>query len=246
MNDFVPCVVVPTFDNPGTVRSVVERARELVPEVVLVDDGSGKEGRLLAQRIAREGLAHVVRRGRNGGKGAAVHDGLRRAADLGFTHALQIDADGQHDLSDIPRFLEAAKARPEALILGQPIFDEAAPRSRVVGRLVTRFWTTIETGGRVIADALCGFRVYPIRAALAARPRSRRMEYDVEIAVRMYWAGTPIVNLPTRVRYLPREMGGVSHYRLVRDNVLMSRTHAVLATEAPFRLLARAARKKAR
>jgi glycosyltransferase involved in cell wall biosynthesis len=214
--------------------------------VIIVDDGSAPPGRKVARQLAREGLALLVRRGQNGGKGAAVHDGLRRANDLGFSHALQVDADGQHDLADIPRFLEAARSHPEALITGQPLFDESAPRSRIIGRLVTKLWTTLETGGLAIADPMCGFRIYPVAAALAARPRSRRMEYDVEIAVRMFWNGSPIVNVPTRVRYLPVEQGGVSHYRLVKDNVLMSLTHARLVNEAPARLVVRWVKERAR
>lgn len=211
------CAVIPTYDNPGTIRAVVEQVRAHVP-VVVVDDGSGAEGRRAVDALAREGLAHVVIRARNGGKGAAVKDGFRQARALGFTHVLQIDADGQHDVRDLPRFLAAVEAEPEALVLGDPVFDENAPPVRVRGHRFCRIWTTLATGGPVIGDVLCGFRVYPLEASMRLDCGSR-MEFDAEIAIRLVWAGCKVVNLPTRIRYLSAEEGGVSHFRLFRDNV---------------------------
>jgi glycosyltransferase involved in cell wall biosynthesis len=230
------CAVVPTYDNPLTIRAVVERIRAHVPDVVVVDDASGPAGRDAVDAIVRDGVARVFRRDRNGGKGAAVRDGLRAAHALGFTHAIQIDADGQHDLADLPRFLAAASADPEALVLGWPVFDAGAPASRVHGRLISRFWTDLETGGRTIADPLCGFRVYPLAAAVRAGARADRMGFDPEIAVRMVWHGSRVVNLPTRIRYLTPEEGGVSHFRMFRDNAEISWTHARLCAGALLRL----------
>ncbi len=231
------CALIPTYDNPRTVRAVVERVRAHVADVVVVDDGSAEAGREAVRALERDRLAHVVRREVNGGKGAAVKDGLAAARDLGFTHAIQIDADGQHDVDDIPRFLAAARADPAALVLGCPVFDAGAPRARVRGRLVSRFWTDLETAGRAIADPLCGFRIYPVDAALRAGAGADRMGFDAEIAVRMVWQGCPTVNLPTRVRYLTAEEGGVSHFRMFRDNVEISWSHTRLCATALLRLL---------
>jgi hypothetical protein len=147
------------------------------------------------------------------------------------------DADGQHAVEDVPRLLEAARADPRALVLGQPFFDDSAPNVRRRARLISRFWTDIETCGRVIEDPLCGFRVYPIEAALRSGARGNRMDFDPEIAVRMSWLGCPVVNVRTRVRYLSAEEGGVSHFRMFRDNVLISWCHTRLVTLALFRLL---------
>ncbi len=230
------CAVVPTYDNPLTIRAVVERIRARVPDVIVVDDASGPAGREAVAALERDGLARVVRRERNGGKGAAVRDGLRAAHDLGFSHAVQIDADGQHDLEDLPRFLSAASADPEALVLGCPVFDAGAPASRVRGRQISRFWTNLETGGRTIADPLCGFRVYPLGVAVRARARADRMGFDPEIAVRMVWLGARVVNVATRIRYLTAEEGGVSHFRLFRDNAEISWTHARLCAGALLRV----------
>jgi glycosyltransferase involved in cell wall biosynthesis len=230
--DFRPCVLIPTFDNPLTVRDVVEGVRKHVTDVIVVDDGSGREGEEAVADLGHDGLAHVVRRERNGGKGAAVREGFELARRMGYTHALQVDADAQHALDDIPRFLEHAAARPDALILGAPVFDESAPRIRLTGRKITRFWTRFEVGGPTIEDPMCGFRVYPLDAAIAAHSRGNRMEFDIEIAVRMVWRGAPAVNLPTRVRYLPARAGGVSHFRLFRDNVRISWLHTRLVIQA--------------
>ncbi len=217
------CAIIPTYDNPCTIRAVVEQVRVHLP-VVVVDDGSGPEARQAVEALGREGLAHVHLRARNGGKGAAVKDGFREAHALGFTHALQIDADGQHDVADLPRFLEAARRNPGALVLGEPLFDETAPRGRVRGHRFCHIWTTLATGGPHIRDALCGYRVYPLEPALRT-PCGDRMEFDVEIAIRLVWAGCPVVNLPTRVRYPSAEEGGVSHFRLFRDNVRIVSRH---------------------
>jgi len=236
MTEFRICGLVPTYDNPLTIRSVVERVRAHLADVIVVDDGSADPGRIAVEALGREGLARVLRRSRNGGKGAAVKDGLRFAAELGFTHCLQIDADGQHDAGDIPRLLAASRARPDALILGQPVFDGSAPSLRRKARLISRFLTDLQTGKRVIQDPLCGFRVYPVQAANRISGCGDRMDFDIEIAVRMIWNGCPVVNVPTLVRYLTAAEGGVSHFRMFRDNLLISWAHTKLCTGALARL----------
>ncbi|MCB9565661.1 MAG: glycosyltransferase family 2 protein [Myxococcales bacterium] len=226
---FRPCALIPTYNNPDTVGDVVDRVRAQIPDVVVVDDGSGPAGRAAVEAIGRSGRAHVTHREVNGGKGAAVKTGFRLAAELGFTHALQVDADGQHALEDIPRFLEVAAEHPDALILGAPIYDESAPRSRLIGRKITQFWTNIETHGQVIDDPMCGFRVYPLAAALAIGKTGDRMDFDIEVAVKIAWLGVPVINLPTRVRYFE---GGVSHFDMLWDNVRISWMHTRLAIYA--------------
>jgi len=133
-----------------------------------------------------------------------------------------------------------AREHPEALVTGYPVFDATVPTSRKLGRMITQAWTHIETGGRKIVDPMCGFRVYPIKAALSAGARGDAMDFDIEVAVRMSWAGVEVINLPTRVRYLSESEGGVSHFRLLRDNVAISLAHARLAQQAPLRLTAKA------
>jgi glycosyltransferase involved in cell wall biosynthesis len=238
--------VVPTFDNPLTVRATVERVRRDLPDVIVVDDGSAEPGRLAVESLAGQAQTIVVRQPRNAGKGAAVKAGFDVARRMCFTHVLQVDADGQHDLDDVPRFLEAARKNPEALILGRPVFDESQPRGRGFARKISQFWVSLETGGRAIGDPQCGFRVYPLEAAIAARARGNRMEFDQELPVRMVWRSIPVLNIPTRVRYLSNEEGGVSHFRMVRDNLRISAMHTRLVVEAPIALARRAIRSRRR
>ncbi len=233
---FRPCILIPTYNNAHTIGDVVDAARAHLGDVLVIDDGSDGEARATLGLLAREGRATVRRRPTNGGKGAAVVDGLRLAQELRFTHALQIDGDGQHDLDDIPRFLAAARARPAAMITGRPVFDATAPRSRRIGRLISQFWVSLETAGRVIHDPLCGFRVYPVEATLAARPRAMRMGHDPEVAVKLYWRGAPIINIDTRIKYLSADQGGVSHFHLFWDNLEMSWTHTRLCVQMGPRL----------
>ena len=237
--EFRPCAVIPTYDNPATIGRVTRAVGEHL-EVIVVDDGSAIEGREAVAKLGEEGIAQVHHRAENGGKGAAVHTGFELAREAGYSHVLQVDADGQHALEDIPQFLEVARAQPKSLILGAPRYDESAPMVRKMARQLTRFWTHVETLGPRIEDPMCGFRVYPVAAACrAARRCGRRMDFDIEVAVRMVWDGTSVVNLPTRVHY---PEGGVSHFQMVRDNVRISWMHSRLAMraivwEGPVRLV---------
>ena len=234
---FRPCVIIPSYNNPLTIRRVVLAVKQYVPDVIVVDDGSGTEGREAIAGVGAEQLAVVHHRAANGGKGAAVKDALRLARDAGYTHALQVDADGQHTLEDIPRMIDAACETPDALVLGQPVFDDTAPKARLVGRRITIFWTRLEVGGGAIADPMCGFRVYPLPVSADVSVWGDRMDFDPEIAVRLVWAGVPIRNVETRVRYVSAEDGGVSHFHAFKDNVLISLMHSRLMTMRIMRLL---------
>ena len=236
MPEFRPCILIPTYDNPDTIRDVVLAVRTLCPDVIVVDDASGPENRAAVEMLGEEGLALVTRRERNGGKGAAVKTGFEFAREHGFTHAIQVDADGQHALEDIGTFLEIATEQPEAVILGQPIFDETAPAHRMFLRKVTIFWTRREVGDDRVGDPLCGFRAYPLDAAIATRTIGDRMDFDPEIVVRLAWMGIPIVHVPTRVRYIA---GGVSHWRAFEDNWLIFKMHTRLMYGRVMHLLFR-------
>ena len=228
---FRVCAVIPTYDNALTVRDAVLAVRAHVPDVVLVDDGSGPEGRAVCEALAAEGLAQLVRREVNGGKGAAVKAGFAAARVRGFTHAFQVDADGQHDIACMPDFLRSAREHPEALVLGYPAFDASAPRLRQLGHRFGAFWVALELGRGRVVDTQCGFRVYPLDAALAAHARSDRMDFDIEIVVRLARGGAPVINRPVGVRYLTAQAGGVSHWQPLRDNLRLFRLHSRLCTE---------------
>lgn len=231
---FRPCVLVPTYNNPKTVRKVVSEARRFIKDVVLVDDGSAPEGQAACDAIEAEGLAYVKRRPKNGGKGAAVKTGFEVATQLGFTHAVQVDADGQHDLSRMPAFLAAGQDNPQALILGYPEYDDSVPTVRRIARRFTDFWVALETGRGIIRDAMVGFRCYPLALARQVNAGGNRMDFDVEIAVRMAWAKVPIINVPVGVRYLSADEGGISHFQPFWDNVRFSWLHTRLTTLGVF------------
>lgn len=235
--EFHPCVLIPTYNNPATIRGVVEQARRHVRDVIVIDDGSNAETRAVCDALAVEGLCVVHHHAVNGGKGAAVKTGFRLAKEAGFTHAVQVDGDGQHDLECIPAFVELARERPAALILGFPVYDDTLHKGRYAARLVTRFWNYIEVLGPRIGDSMCGFRVYPIEASIAAGTRGDRMDFDIEIPVRLVWNGVEIRNAPVPVRYLTAEEGGVSHYQTFRDTARISWTHTKLVVEGMVRLL---------
>jgi polyprenyl-phospho-N-acetylgalactosaminyl synthase len=230
------CVLIPTYDNPQTIERVVVAAREHLEEVIVVDDGSGPEGRAACAALSAKGLARVIHREKNGGKGAAVKTGLAAAFDAGFTHAFQIDADGQHQIDAMPAFLEAAAAVPGACILGYPVYGDSVPALRLRARKITSFWVDLEVGGRgIIRDAMVGFRVYPLESIRSLRVKSDRMDFDVEIAVRIAWRDIPIRNLPVGVRYLTAEEGGRSHFQPLRDNLRLGLLHSRLCTEGSIR-----------
>ncbi len=233
MTAFKLAALIPTLNNPDTIGKVVAGVRRHVDDVFIVDDGGGPAAEARLAELAAGGLAQIVRRPINGGKGAAVKTGLAALAAAGFTHALQIDADDQHDTDDVPRFLTAARANPTALVLGAPRFDASAPRGRRIGRLLTNVWTHVETLGLVITDPMCGFRVYPVQPTLAAGVRANAMDFDPEVAVAVAWRGCPVINIPTRVRY---HGGGVSHFRLFRDNVLISWMHTRMVVALLWRI----------
>jgi|TARA_R100001143_G_scaffold49782_1_gene44770 glycosyltransferase involved in cell wall biosynthesis len=225
-----PCIVIPVYNHRHGIGPVLDQLRPHGLPVILVDDGSDADcaEHLRALAVAAPEQLSLVRRARNGGKGAAVITGLREAGRRGFSHALQVDADGQHDLADLPAFLRQAEARPEALITGIPVYDRSVPKSRLYGRYLSHFWVWVNTLSLDIRDALCGFRVYPLAPTLALLDQERlgrHMEFDCEVLVRLHWRGVPIINLPTAVHY-PHD--GVSHFRLWRDNVLIAGMHTRL------------------
>lgn len=222
-----PVVVIPVYNHEHAIGAVVADVRRYGVPVLLVDDGSKPSCATVLDALVKEPDVMLFRRTQNGGKGAAVMSGLEEAKRRGFTHAVQIDADGQHNLTDLPRFLDQANAHPEALITGAPVYDESVPKGRLYGRYLTHIWIWINTLSFAIKDSMCGFRVYPLERTLAAIVPSigKRMDFDPEIAVRLVWRGTQVVNLPTKVTY-PTD--GVSHFDVLWDNVRISGMHTRL------------------
>jgi glycosyltransferase involved in cell wall biosynthesis len=233
-------VLIPSYNTGEQVYATVRAARAQWAPVWVVVDGStdGTAQGLQAMAAADPGLRVWVLP-QNSGKGAAVLHGLQQAQAAGYTHALAMDSDGQHPAELIAAFMQASVARPDAMILGRPVFDASAPLLRVRGRRVSNWWTNLETLGAGVADSLYGFRVYPV-AALAAvmqrQPWMRRFDFDTEAVVRLAWRGVKPINRDAPVKYLRADEGGVSHFRYGRDNVLLSWMHTRLMVEFVLRL----------
>ena len=219
-------VLIPSF-NPGEkVLETVRSARQNWDPVWVVIDGStdGSEVTLQAMALEDAGL-RVIHLLKNKGKGAAVLHGLHLAATEGFTHALTMDSDGQHPPDLIPAFMAESIKQPNAMILGKPVFDASAPNIRVQGRKLSNWWTNVETLWAGIGDSLFGFRVYPIEPLIKVmrfQPWMRHFDFDPEAAIRLSWRGIKAVNLPAPVRYYSVDEGGVSHFRYLRDNILLT------------------------
>ncbi len=219
--------MIPSYNSGPKLRETVAEARAAWPQVWLVVDGSTDGS---ADSLAEGPGLRIFRRAQNGGKGAAVLEGLREAAQAGFSHVLVMDADGQHPAAEISRFMALSQAQPEAMILGVPRFDAKAPRVRVWGRKISNVLVRFLAGVE-IEDALFGFRVYPVAPLLrvmAASHHMRGYDFDAEAVVRLAWAGVPAVNQPAPVRYFSKDEGGISHFRYGRDNLRLARMYARL------------------
>lgn len=244
-------VLIPSFDTgPQLLETVLAARAQWAPVWVVVDGSTDGSDAAVAALAATDAGVRLLVLPTNRGKGAAVLHGLSVASTAGFTHALTMDSDGQHPADRIRDFMAASRAAPDAMILGRPVFDASAPALRVKGRRVSNWWARLETlcfdprGG--IGDSLFGFRVYPIAPLLAIMRSSiwmRRFDFDTEAVVRLDWRGVRPINIDAQVRYLDPACGGVSHFKYVRDNVLLTWMHIRLMTGFVLRLPLLVARK---
>ena len=217
--------LVPFYNHPQNIKALIAALKTYELPVVVVDDGSDEASKqILAELERTEGIL-LLTRAQNGGKGIAMKDGFKFALECGFSHVLQIDADFQHDAALIGEFLRESEAHPQSIVCANPIYGYDAPKSRVHGRKITNFWVAINTLSLGIKDAMCGFRVYPLEQLkkAAAKSKTNRMEFDIEILVNAARQGVDMRWIDTYVRY---EKGGVSHFKMVRDNALISLMHA--------------------
>jgi len=232
-------VLLPTYNTGPRLREVVaEVLRHWRAVLVVVDGSSDGSAALLAELAHSDPALHVLVQSRNGGKGAAVLAGAAWARERGFTHALVMDADGQHPAASIAEFMAASHVRSDALVCGRPVFPANIPAERLHGRKLTIGLVHFELLGRGVDDPLFGFRIYPLAPlldVLGPRRGGRRYDFDTEAAVRLVWAGVPPINRAAPVKYFSREEGGVSHFHYLRDNVTLVGMHTRLILELLFR-----------
>ena len=220
------CILIPYYNHPDAIGSVINSLLPYNLNIIIVDDGSGAESKKVLFPLLIESKVTLVTRVVNGGKGAAVITGMREALSQGYTHAVQVDADGQHDLSKIPELINLSKQYPGKIISGMPVYDESVPTNRKLWRYATHILVWIHTLSLEIKDSMCGFRIYPLRKTLevvdSREKFGQRMDFDIEILVRSYWAGLHIKQMPVAVKY---PIDGVSHFQLFNDNFLITKMH---------------------
>lgn len=224
---FTPCAVIPVYNHHSALPRIVAALQAQGLPVILVDDGSDAATQGVLKALAAPDV-EVLTQPENRGKGAAMLAGFARAGERGFSHALQVDADGQHDIADAAALLRLAAEHPHQLVSGAPQYDASVPKARFYGRYLTHGLVWFETLSFTLTDSMCGFRVYPLSETLALSKRVRigaRMDFDTDIMVRLYWAGTECLFLPTKVSY-PED--GLSHFRMVKDNARMAWLHVRL------------------
>ena len=222
--NFRPCIVIPAYNPQNLLNIMLEKLPKNKITIFIIDDASTEE-----LKINNSENIQIHRLAKNSGKGGAVMHGLKLAFAAGFTHVLQIDADNQHSIEDIPVFLELAFNKPQAMIAGFPVYNNNVPTIRKYGRKFTNLWINIETLSFAFKDAMCGFRVYPLEPAIKLieqnKIKSQRMGFDIEIIVKLYWAGIEIINQKTTINY---PENGVSHFRMFKDNLEISKVHCRL------------------
>ena len=227
-------VLLPSFNTGARLVTVVaEVLAHWRPVLVAIDGSTDGSERAVQQLAEREPGLSVLVLPRNAGKGAAVLAGARWARERGFTHALTMDADGQHVAAEIRKLMSHSQARPDAMVLGRPVFPANIPKERLYGRKLSVWLVGAAVLGGGIDDPLFGFRVYPLGPlldVLGGRRTGRRYDFDAEAAVRLFWAGTPPLNVAAPVRYFSRAEGGVSHFHYLRDNRTLAWMHTRLVT----------------
>lgn len=226
--EFRPAFLIPVYNHGKACITVVDSLYSYCVEknirIILVDDGNGRETKLCLAQIAEShpDVTELVVLAKNTGKGGAFKAGMLRAHEIGCTHVLQLDADGQHDSSRAEFFFERARENPGALICGYPEYDETVPAHRKNGRKFANSWCAVVTWERGIKDSLCGFRVYPVEQTVRFMKNHSfdlRMGFDIDILVRLIWYGLGYEFHPVGVTY-PSD--GISNFRVFRDNARIS------------------------
>ena len=234
-----PLIIIPIYNHTEQFKKLLPLLKKEKIDILISDDGSSSEQSKELEKLASKEGCFYIKTPTNEGKGSAVIKAFFWGLDHKYSHAIQIDADGQHDSKDISNFIEISKNNPDSLICGIPIYDESVPRSRYIGRKITNFWCFVETLSLDVKDAMCGFRIYPLNkktSKIFSSLHFMRMGFDIEILVKFIWEGVGLINIPTKVIY-PKD--GKSHFKLVKDNIKISMLHTYLCLLSPFMIVKR-------
>ncbi|MGN1392487.1 MAG: glycosyltransferase family 2 protein [Succinivibrionaceae bacterium] len=233
-SNFLPCIVIPCYRHVEPLIKNIEKILSFGFKIYVVDDGNDQDSRNLLQiNLKKYDLVTIISLPNNLGKGGAMEKGFLVAYNDGFTHVLQIDADGQQNMDKISEFMEVSKQNPLMLISGTPIYSNV-PKIRLISRYITHFWVSVELGLFQFVDTMCGMRVYPLKSTIKLLNNShigRRMDFDTEIFVKLYWSGVDFKTLPVEVFY---HQDGVSNFAPFKDNIRISVMHTRLCVEKVF------------
>ncbi|NRB38729.1 MAG: glycosyltransferase family 2 protein [Pseudomonadales bacterium] len=226
---FKACIVIPVYNHGEAMAKTLSEIQAYDLPCFIVNDASDAHcSQMLGKFNKQYDWITLKVHDKNKGKGGAVKTGLIAAFEAGFSHAIQVDADGQHNLNDIPNFLTQSQNKPDSLIIGSPLYDDSVPKHREYARYLTHVWVWINTLSFDIKDSMCGYRVYPLKQTVTLIHSvylGNRMDFDVEVLVKSHWAHTSITSLATKVLY-PED--GISHFQPLRDNILITCMHTRL------------------
>ncbi|MBO5855419.1 MAG: DUF2062 domain-containing protein [Alistipes sp.] len=223
------CVVImPTYNNAGTIATVISDVKAFTDDVIVVNDGSTDDTKNILSSIED---IKVIDYPNNKGKGYALKLGLKKAYEWGYRYAITIDSDGQHYADDIPTFIDKIEEKPDSLLIGaRNLTAENMPSKNTFANRFSNFWYKVETG-QELSDTQSGFRLYPLDKLQKIYFITRRYEFEVEIIVRAAWRGVNVENVPIKVYYPPVEER-VSHFRPLQDFTRISILNTVLVLYA--------------
>ncbi|MBW3545436.1 MAG: DUF2062 domain-containing protein [Bacteroidetes bacterium] len=240
------CVIIPTYNNGGTLQHVIESVLQYTDNVIVVNDGATDNTEAILASL--EGAIQIVRHPQNRGKGMALRNGFAYALEQGYDHAITIDSDAQHFAEDLPLFLAELESTPDTLVIGARNMEQAnVPGKSSFGNKFSNFWFWVETGNK-LTDTQSGYRLYPIRKMAGIRYRTSLFEFEIEAIVKAAWRGIPVKNIPIQVHYEPGKQR-ITHFRPMRDFTRISVLNTYLVTLAllyyiPKRFLTSLTRKK--
>jgi glycosyltransferase involved in cell wall biosynthesis len=203
------CVIIPTYNNQKTVKRVIESVLQYTSDVIVVNDGATDDTAQILKTLENQVTltGYLV----NKGKGYALKTGFKKAIEIGFIHAITIDSDGQHFADDIPKFIDAHKKNPEAVVMGaRDLEAEGMPGKNSFANRFSNFWFFVETGHR-LPDTQTGFRLYPLKMVDKLWLFTTRFEFEIEVIVKLAWRDLPFISVPIKVTYDPNER--VTHFR---------------------------------
>ena len=223
------CFIVPNYNHTDELPALLAKLADYKLPIIMVDDGSEASAKkIFDEQVKIVPELTLITHKQNQGKGGAVQTAIKYAHQLNFNYAIQVDADGQHNIADISLLKTLSEQYPKALISGKPVYDESIPKHRYFARFITHFWVCIETLSIKLSDSMCGFRVYPIEESMFLMSKvelGKRMDFDIEVMVRLFWQGLDVKFLPTKVIY-PEH--GISHFKALEDNARISWMHTRL------------------